>query len=200
MPVLGSQETKHPAHLWPWLYLQHLFPLRLAKVTWTAELPCNTQVSYNIYPVRVEPKAWLYMKQTSGRGKEQGSTRKCTNVSHGTPYQNYPSPLLSAVLSWDMRMKHCLILLSVLNLQDFKSTLQLLGCPGAHLSSTLGWDRSTHHILLFHTVPLCWVSKGRKLGQKVSTTCSSMSPDLMTGGLGLQSILSIEKTCKSSLW
>lgn len=69
IPVLGSQQTKYPV-LWPRLYLQHLFPLRPAKVTWTGELPCNNRVRYNISLAVVEPKAQLYMKQTSGRGKE----------------------------------------------------------------------------------------------------------------------------------
>lgn len=69
IPDLGSQQTKHPAHLWPWLYLQHLL-LRPDKGTWTAELPCKTRVCPNIALAGVKVEAQLYMKQTSGKGKE----------------------------------------------------------------------------------------------------------------------------------
>lgn len=38
------------------------------------------------------------------RKRALGPSRKSL-VNHRTPYQNYPSPLLSAVLSWDMRKR-----------------------------------------------------------------------------------------------
>lgn len=95
VPVLGSQQMIYPAHLWLWLYPQHLFRLRQAEVTWAVELPCNTWVCYKISLAVVKLKAWLYMKQISGRGKELwgpvekalSTTEHLTKIIHHLCYQ-----------------------------------------------------------------------------------------------------------------